>query len=241
MSSSIIRESKLAMVGDVLFQGSVGRWDFPRGNQQQLIDSITEQLWPMGDDTAFVPGHGPMSTFGHERRDQSVRRRRALRPSGLAVPAAQSDRPDAPAPTSRKTVARSSRYIRQRGKVRRRPCRSPCAIRARMNDRGDRAEAEPVRRRTAPSPPSRIRNKGAFSMKLACARMRRSTGSLPPSPTLTLIARGSCRRCAQPSQILTNDRGGGRQQRDRHRCHGMPSRRHARTGRAPCNSGANAL
>jgi len=62
------RESKLAMVGDVLFKGSVGRWDFPRGNQQQLIASITQKLWPMGDETAFVPGHGPMSTFGHERR-----------------------------------------------------------------------------------------------------------------------------------------------------------------------------
>ena len=60
-------ESKLAMVGDVLFQGSIGRWDFPHGNQQDLIRSITERLWPMGDDTAFVPGHGPMSTFGHER------------------------------------------------------------------------------------------------------------------------------------------------------------------------------
>jgi glyoxylase-like metal-dependent hydrolase (beta-lactamase superfamily II) len=60
-------ESKLAMVGDVLFKGSVGRWDFPRGDQQQLIRSITTRLWPMGDDTSFVPGHGPMSTFGHER------------------------------------------------------------------------------------------------------------------------------------------------------------------------------
>ncbi len=59
--------SKLAMVGDVLFKGSVGRWDFPKGDQQQLIRSITTRLWPMGDDTAFVPGHGPMSTFGHER------------------------------------------------------------------------------------------------------------------------------------------------------------------------------
>ena len=59
--------SKLALVGDVLFRGSVGRWDFPHGDQQQLIRSITEKLWPMGDDTAFVPGHGPMSTFGHER------------------------------------------------------------------------------------------------------------------------------------------------------------------------------
>jgi glyoxylase-like metal-dependent hydrolase (beta-lactamase superfamily II) len=61
-------ESKLALVGDVLFKGSVGRWDFPRGDQQQLIDSIRTKLWPMGDETAFVPGHGPMSTFGHERR-----------------------------------------------------------------------------------------------------------------------------------------------------------------------------
>ncbi|MEO5774883.1 MAG: MBL fold metallo-hydrolase [Sphingomicrobium sp.] len=60
-------ESSLALVGDVLFQGSVGRTDFPRGNSEQLIRSITERLWPMGDDTAFVPGHGPMSTFGHER------------------------------------------------------------------------------------------------------------------------------------------------------------------------------
>ena len=59
--------SKLAMVGDVLFKGSVGRWDFPRGDQQQLIRSITTRLWPMGGETAFVPGHGPMSTFAHER------------------------------------------------------------------------------------------------------------------------------------------------------------------------------
>ena len=60
-------ESKLAIVGDVLFKGSVGRWDFPHGNQQQLIQSITTRLWPMGNETAFVPGHGEMSTFGHER------------------------------------------------------------------------------------------------------------------------------------------------------------------------------
>jgi glyoxylase-like metal-dependent hydrolase (beta-lactamase superfamily II) len=60
-------ESKLAIVGDVLFQGSMGRTDFPRGNHQQLIDSITQRLWPMGGETAFVPGHGPMSTFAHER------------------------------------------------------------------------------------------------------------------------------------------------------------------------------
>ena len=60
-------ESKLAIVGDVLFQGSIGRTDFPRGNHQQLLDAITQRLWPMGDETRFGPGHGPMSTFGHER------------------------------------------------------------------------------------------------------------------------------------------------------------------------------
>jgi hydroxyacylglutathione hydrolase len=59
--------SKLALVGDVLFKGSIGRTDFPRGNHQHLIESITERLWPMGGDTHFVPGHGPMSTFAHER------------------------------------------------------------------------------------------------------------------------------------------------------------------------------
>ena len=60
--------SKLAIVGDVLFQGSIGRTDFPMGNHQDLLDAITRRLWPLGDDTHFVPGHGPMSTFGQERR-----------------------------------------------------------------------------------------------------------------------------------------------------------------------------
>ena len=60
-------ESRFALVGDVLFKGSIGRWDFPHGNQHDLIASIATRLWPMGDDTAFVPGHGAMSTFGHER------------------------------------------------------------------------------------------------------------------------------------------------------------------------------
>lgn len=55
-------------VGDVLFAGSIGRTDFPQGNHQQLIDSIEQRLWPMGDETVFIPGHGPESTFGHERR-----------------------------------------------------------------------------------------------------------------------------------------------------------------------------
>ncbi len=70
--------SRLALVGDVLFKGSVGRSDFPRGNQQQLIRSITTRLWPMGDETAFVPGHGPMSTFGHERATNPYVSDRAL-------------------------------------------------------------------------------------------------------------------------------------------------------------------
>ena len=60
--------SKLAIVGDVLFQGSIGRTDFPMGNHADLLNAITTRLWPMGDETAFVPGHGPMSTFGHERK-----------------------------------------------------------------------------------------------------------------------------------------------------------------------------
>lgn len=59
---------KRAFVGDVLFAGSIGRTDFPQGNHQQLIASITQHLWPMGDDTVFIPGHGPESTFGEERQ-----------------------------------------------------------------------------------------------------------------------------------------------------------------------------
>lgn len=58
-----------AFVGDVLFHGSIGRTDFPRGNHDQLITSIREKLWPLGDDVNFVPGHGPESTFGEERRN----------------------------------------------------------------------------------------------------------------------------------------------------------------------------
>jgi glyoxylase-like metal-dependent hydrolase (beta-lactamase superfamily II) len=61
-------ESRLAIVGDVLFAGSIGRTDFPRGNHAQLIEAIRTKLWPMGDDVSFVPGHGPMSTFGEERQ-----------------------------------------------------------------------------------------------------------------------------------------------------------------------------
>lgn len=61
-------DARLAFVGDVIFAGSVGRTDFPRGDQATLIRSITEKLWPLGDDMQFVPGHGGMSTFGRERQ-----------------------------------------------------------------------------------------------------------------------------------------------------------------------------
>lgn len=61
-------DMKIAFVGDVLFKGSVGRTDFPKSNPQHLIDSITKKLWPLGNDMRFIPGHGPMGTFGEERR-----------------------------------------------------------------------------------------------------------------------------------------------------------------------------
>jgi len=59
---------RLAIVGDVLFRGSIGRTDFPRGDYDTLIRSIQERLWPLGDDVQFIPGHGPVSTFGYERK-----------------------------------------------------------------------------------------------------------------------------------------------------------------------------
>jgi hydroxyacylglutathione hydrolase len=59
--------SKLAIVGDVLFAGSIGRTDFPRGDHKTLINSIQKKLWPLGNEVEFIPGHGPMSTFGEER------------------------------------------------------------------------------------------------------------------------------------------------------------------------------
>lgn len=61
-------EIRRAFVGDVLFAGSIGRTDFPGGDHDTLIASITQRLWPMGDDTVFIPGHGPESSFGSERR-----------------------------------------------------------------------------------------------------------------------------------------------------------------------------
>lgn len=80
-------ESKVAFVGDVLFAGSIGRTDFPRGDYDTLISSIRNKLFTLGDDVRFVPGHGPISTFGEERRcnpfvsDTAVRR--GLTPSGV--------------------------------------------------------------------------------------------------------------------------------------------------------------
>lgn len=62
------REARFAQVGDVLFRGSIGRTDFPRGNHADLIAAITGKLWPLGDDVTFVPGHGAVSTFAEERR-----------------------------------------------------------------------------------------------------------------------------------------------------------------------------
>ncbi|MGD8275779.1 MAG: MBL fold metallo-hydrolase [Thiohalocapsa sp.] len=61
-------EARLAQVGDVLFAGGIGRTDFPRGSHGDLLRSIRERLFPLGDDVRFIPGHGPMSTFGEERR-----------------------------------------------------------------------------------------------------------------------------------------------------------------------------
>jgi len=61
------REAGFALVGDVIFQGSVGRTDLPGGNHDQLIASIRDKLLPLGDDVTFLPGHGPASDLGSER------------------------------------------------------------------------------------------------------------------------------------------------------------------------------
>ncbi|MFT7558157.1 MAG: hydroxyacylglutathione hydrolase [Flavobacteriales bacterium] len=63
--------SQKAFVGDVLFKGSIGRTDFPKGNYEQLVRSIRGKLWPLGDAVTFVPGHGPESSFGEERRSNA--------------------------------------------------------------------------------------------------------------------------------------------------------------------------
>ena len=61
-------EDQMALVGDVLFHGSIGRTDFPQGNHQELISSIKDKLFPLGESIEFIPGHGPSSTFGVEMR-----------------------------------------------------------------------------------------------------------------------------------------------------------------------------
>lgn len=64
----ISEADRFAIVGDVIFAGSIGRTDFPRGDHATLLRSIRENLFPLGDDITFLPGHGPTSTFGAERR-----------------------------------------------------------------------------------------------------------------------------------------------------------------------------
>jgi hydroxyacylglutathione hydrolase len=61
------RDARFAIVGDVVFKGSVGRTDLPGGNHEQLIRAIKEKVLPLGDDVAFIPGHGPTGTLGEER------------------------------------------------------------------------------------------------------------------------------------------------------------------------------
>ena len=63
--------AQFAFVGDVLFRGSIGRTDLPRGDHAQLIRSVTDKLWPLGEQIRFIPGHGPSSTFGQERLDNA--------------------------------------------------------------------------------------------------------------------------------------------------------------------------
>lgn len=77
------RPTGMMQVGDVLFQGSIGRTDFPRGSHRDLIASIRERLFPLGDEVRFIPGHGPMSTFGEERRHNPFVGDRALPARGL--------------------------------------------------------------------------------------------------------------------------------------------------------------
>lgn len=64
-------QAELAFVGDVLFNGSVGRTDLPGGDHATLISSIREKLWPLGNEVTFISGHGPASTFGAERQSNA--------------------------------------------------------------------------------------------------------------------------------------------------------------------------
>ena len=81
------REARFAQVGDVLFSGSVGRTDFPRSDPEALLQSIVTKLWPLGDDVQFVPGHGPASTFGAERKTNPFVSDAAMQRAPIARPA----------------------------------------------------------------------------------------------------------------------------------------------------------
>lgn len=63
----VSRTARRAFVGDILFRHAIGAWEHSDGSLPDLIDSIRNRLFPLGDDVTFVPGHGPQSTFGHER------------------------------------------------------------------------------------------------------------------------------------------------------------------------------
>jgi glyoxylase-like metal-dependent hydrolase (beta-lactamase superfamily II) len=76
---------RLAIVGDVLFAGSIGRTDFPRGDLDTLVRSITTRLWPLGGDVTFIPGHGPLSTFAEERESNPFVSDRALQGGGSRI------------------------------------------------------------------------------------------------------------------------------------------------------------
>lgn len=88
------RSARQAFVGDILFRHAIGAWEHSDGNLVQLLESIRSRLFPLGDDVAFVPGHGETSTFGHERRmnpfvgDEALAKWRA-RPAALNDPAVQ--------------------------------------------------------------------------------------------------------------------------------------------------------
>ena len=79
------RPTRQAFVGDILFKGAIGAWEHPQGNLPQLLGSIRNRLFPLGDDVNFVPGHGEQSSFGHERQhnpfvgDEAMARWRAGR------------------------------------------------------------------------------------------------------------------------------------------------------------------
>ncbi len=75
------REAEFILIGDVLFRGSIGRTDLPGGDHEQLIRSITDKLWPLGNQVQFLPGHGPGSTLGQERIDNAFVADHVLRSS----------------------------------------------------------------------------------------------------------------------------------------------------------------